>query len=188
MYTKHQRKQLLDLANQSIIYGLDYGRPFSPRIDEYEAALLENAASFVTLERNGQLRGCIGTLEACQPLINDVAHNAYSAAFRDPRFSPLTKNELDDLDIHISVLSQPEPMDVSSEEDLLAQLVPGKDGLIFESGHHRGTFLPSVWEQLPLAEDFVRHLKIKAGLSAEGWPDDIKVSRYYTEAFGLEDC
>lgn len=187
MFTPAQRKQLLTLARQSIQYGLQNGRPCSPHKKEFDPQLQKNAASFVTLNKNNQLRGCIGTLEARQPLIDDIAQNAFSAAFRDPRFPSLTSNEFDLLDIHISVLSPPEPMNIHSETDLLARVTPGKDGLIFESDNHRGTFLPSVWTQLPVAVDFIRQLKIKAGLAPEGWPQDMQVSRYYTEEFGFKD-
>jgi len=187
MFTPAQRKQLLTLARQSIQYGLQNGHPFPPHKKDFDPQLQQTAASFVTLNKNNQLRGCIGTLEARQPLVNDIAKNAFSAAFRDPRFSPLTRDEFDLLDIHISVLSRPQPMDVHSEADLLARITPGKDGLIFESGNHRGTFLPSVWTQLPTAVDFVKHLKIKAGLPAEGWPQNMQVSRYHTEEFGFEN-
>ncbi len=187
MFTPAQRKQLLTLARQSIQYGLHNGHPFSPHKKDFDPPLQQKAASFVTLNKNNQLRGCIGSLEARQPLIDDVAQNAYSAAFRDPRFPPLSSEEFDYLDIHISVLSPPEPINVHSEADLLARITPGKDGLIFKSGNHHGTFLPSVWTQLPVAVDFVRHLKIKAGLPSAGWPADMQVSRYDTEEFGFEN-
>ncbi len=183
MLNKTERQQLSGIARQSIETGLQQGQPLNPELLNFAPRLQQPGASFVTLEKNHQLRGCIGSLEAYQPLAQDVAQNAYAAAFRDPRFPPLGQNEMAALEIHISVLSQPEPMHVSSEADLLAQIRPGKDGLIFASGSHRGTFLPSVWEQLPRATEFVRHLKLKAGLPAEGWPADMQVSRYETESF-----
>lgn len=179
-----ERRLLLDLARSSIRHGLTHHRPQPVDPAEYPPALRERRAAFVTLNRQGQLRGCIGHLEASQALVTDIAENAYAAAFRDPRFPPLGEAELDDLEIHISVLSPPEPLPVASEADLLQQMRPGVDGLILEAGRHRGTFLPSVWESLPMPEQFLAHLKQKAGLPPGYWSDGIRVARYTTEAFG----
>jgi AmmeMemoRadiSam system protein A len=178
------RRLLLEVARASISYGLmhDRSQPVDPA--DYPAALRAPRAAFVTLNRHGQLRGCIGHLEASQALVRDVADNAYAAAFRDPRFPPVTAAELEDLEVHISVLSPPEPLPVASETELLEQMRPGIDGLILEEGRHRGTFLPSVWESLPAPEQFLAHLKLKAGLSPGYWSDGIRVARYTTEAFG----
>ena len=121
-------------------------------------------------------------MQAYQPLIKDVAEHAYAAAFNDPRFSSVTAAEAPQLELHISILTPSEAIDFSSESDLLSQIQPGIDGLILESGYHRGTFLPAVWESLPEPEQFLRHLKQKAGLPASYWSDDIKVSRYRTIA------
>jgi AmmeMemoRadiSam system protein A len=179
-----ERRILLDLARSSIRHGLADHRPQPVEPRDYPAALREPRAAFVTLERDGQLRGCIGHLEACQTLVEDVAENAFSAAFRDPRFPPLRADELADLEVHISVLSPPEPLPVESESDLLRRLRPGIDGLILEDDGHRGTFLPAVWESLPQPEQFLAHLKRKAGLPTEYWSDSVRVSRYTAEAFG----
>jgi len=149
----------------------------------FPAALRAERACFVTLKRHGELRGCIGHLEACAPLVCDVVENAFSAAFRDPRFAPLTPPELEDLEIHISVLTPAEPIAFDSEAELLRQIRPFVDGLILEEGLHRGTFLPSVWEQLPEPEQFLRHLKLKAGLGEHYWSGEMRVSRYETESF-----
>jgi len=178
------RRLLLDLARSSIRYGLTHGRPKPVDPADYPPPLREPRAAFVTLNRNGQLRGCIGHLEASQALARDVADNAYAAAFRDPRFPPLTEAEYGDLEVHISVLSPPEPLPIVSEADLLQQMRPGVDGLILEEGYHRGTFLPAVWESLPAPEQFLAHLKLKAGLSPAYWSEGIRVARYTTEAFG----
>ena len=121
-----------------------------------------------------------------QPLIEDVAENAWAAAFRDPRFAPLSQAEFPRLEIHISILSPPQAMSYSSQQDLLTQIRPGIDGLILEEGYRRGTFLPSVWESLPEAADFLSHLKLKAGLPANYWSDKIKVSRYTSESISDE--
>lgn len=120
-------------------------------------------------------------LEAIQPLVQDIAENAFSAAFRDPRFPPLEAGELSDLSIHLSILSPAEELTFASQEDLLAQLRPGIDGLILQEGHRRGTFLPTVWDSLPTSDQFLRHLKQKAGLPPDYWSDTLKVFRYTTE-------
>ncbi|MET0026063.1 MAG: AmmeMemoRadiSam system protein A [Candidatus Thiodiazotropha sp.] len=177
------REQLMEVAWDSIRHGVHHQSP--SRIDphDYPEALRVERACFVTLNRNGLLRGCIGHLEAYQPLVVDVAENAYAAAFRDPRFPPLTEAELHHLDIHISILTPSEPMHFTSEEDLLHQIRPGIDGLILVDGRHRGTFLPSVWESLPDPRDFLLHLKQKAGLPHDYWSDSLEVMRYETESF-----
>jgi len=117
----------------------------------------------------------------------DVAENAFAAAFRDPRFPPLTEPELADLSIEISVLSPSEPLTFGSEEELLQMIEPGRDGLILEAGNARGTFLPTVWESLPQPRDFLRHLKQKAGLHPDHWSDGIRISRYRTESFSEQE-
>jgi len=181
---KEHRQRLLDLAKNSIRQGLQTGRPIKIDLIDYPRELTEPRATFVTLEINHQLRGCIGMLEAVRPLAEDIAENAYAAAFKDPRFPPLEADELDNLDIHLSILTPAEPVTFSSEQDLLAQLRPGIDGLILEEGRRRGTFLPSVWEQLPEPEQFLRHLKQKAGLPADYWSKNIRIYRYQAEIIG----
>lgn len=177
------RDELLRIAKASIRHGLNHGMPLKVDASEYAEELREIRACFVTLNRNGNLRGCIGHLEAVIPLVEDVAENAFSAAFRDPRFPPLGEREMDGLEIHISVLTPSSPMQFTSEDDLLSQIRPGIDGLILEDGRHRGTFLPSVWESLPTAELFLQHLKQKAGLPANYWSPTLRVARYQTESF-----
>jgi uncharacterized protein len=145
--------------------------------------LREERATFVTLTMDGALRGCIGMLEACRPLAEDVAENAKAAAFRDPRFPPLSEEEFEKIDIHISVLSPPEEITFSSEAGLLEQIRPGTDGLILQEGSRRGTFLPSVWEELPDKEQFLTHLKMKAGLPGSYWSGTLRVFRYTAEYF-----
>jgi uncharacterized protein len=177
------RQTLLQIARESISQGLTQGTPLSVIAGNYPAELQAVRACFITLNQRGSLRGCIGHLEASLPLIEDVAENAYSAAFRDPRFPPLAQHELMDLEIHISVLTPSQPISFTSEADLIGQLRPFVDGLILTDGLHRGTFLPSVWEQLPEPALFLRHLKLKAGLTEDYWSDHIQVYRYETESF-----
>jgi AmmeMemoRadiSam system protein A len=151
---------------------------------EYHRDLKAVRASFVTLHIHGRLRGCIGHLEAVQPVVVDVAENAFAAAFRDPRFSPLTEIEWPDVDLHLSLLTRPVPISFRDEADLLGQLRPGEDGLVLQDGPNRGTFLPSVWESLPEPATFLAHLKQKAGLAANHWSAHVEVYRYTTESFG----
>jgi AmmeMemoRadiSam system protein A len=172
---------LLNLARESIGFGLQHGRPLATTPDACPPELLEPRASFVTLKKAGALRGCIGSLEPTRPLAVDVAANAFAAAFRDPRFPPVTPDELDELSIHLSLLTPAEPMTIGSEAELICQLEPGVDGLILREGSRRATFLPSVWETLPDPSEFLRNLKRKAGLPENYWSDAIRVSRYRTE-------
>ena len=165
---------LLPIARASIAQAL--GRTHEAREDA--PWLLEHGACFVTLTQGGELRGCIGTLQAHRPLLTDVKANALAAAFRDPRFAPLGTSELDVTRVEISLLSPMEPMAFSDEENALAQLRPDIDGVVFEYGHYRSTFLPQVWEQLPDVRDFMAHLKRKAGLPADFWAEGVRLSRY----------
>jgi AmmeMemoRadiSam system protein A len=149
-----------------------------PTTDPGHTELSRPAATFVTLKMRDELRGCIGTLEPFRPLSQDVRENAIGAAFRDPRFRPLTAAEFEATSVEVSLLSASELLDVAAEDDLLARLRPGCDGLTLECGRHRATFLPQVWEQLADPQDFVTALKRKAGLPGDFWSPRIAVSRY----------
>ena len=140
--------------------------------------LQEQAACFVTLTRQGQLRGCIGTIEAHRSLLDDIKHNAKAAAFKDTRFSPLTSDEFDETEIEVSLLSPMQELAFSNEQEALVQLQSGVDGIVFEFGHYRSTFLPQVWEQLPDVDMFMQHLKQKAGLTPDFWADQVKLFQY----------
>ncbi len=165
---------LLPLARAAIAAQL--GTPLAAREDA--DWLHTTAASFVTLMQRNQLRGCIGTLEAHRALIADVRANAIAAAFRDPRFKPLAKHEFDAICVEVSVLSAVASMSFRDEDDALAQLRPGIDGVIFHYGHHRSTFLPQVWENFRDPRLFFGHLKRKAGLPPDFWDPAVKLSRY----------
>lgn len=182
--SKEDQRALLLVAANSIARGLRHGTALPLTAKDFPPSLTALRACFVTLNTRGDLRGCIGTLQAHRPLVEDVAANAFAAAFRDPRFYPLATSEYPLLDIHISVLSPPEPMQVKNEADLMAQIRPQIDGLILEDGVHRGTFLPSVWESLPNPAEFLAYLKHKAGLPANHWSSNLKISRYTTFSFG----
>lgn len=179
-FNQEHRDALLGVARASVAAGLA-GKRHQPEPQTFPAILQGAGASFVTLNKTGSLRGCIGTLEAHQPLVIDVAHNAYAAAFRDPRFPALQASEFEALEFHLSVLTAPEPMTIESEADLLSQIRPQIDGLVLEEGYRRGTFLPAVWESLPDPKDFLTHLKRKAGLPPDYWSDRIRISRYTAE-------
>jgi AmmeMemoRadiSam system protein A len=140
--------------------------------------LREPGATFVTLTRNGALRGCIGSLEAYRPLFDDVTANAVAAAMLDPRFRPLQPQELGNTRIEVSLLSGCDDLAVESEQDACARLRPGIDGVVLQYGNARGTFLPQVWESLPRPEIFLNQLKLKAGLPADFWHEDVRLSRY----------
>ena len=170
---------LLAIARSAIAETLGQNYAADEDITNEETALLqERAACFITLMQRDNLRGCVGTLEAHRSLLEDVKHNANAAAFHDSRFAPLTGKELGITDIEISLLSPMQSLQFSDEQDALARLQPGTDGVVFEYGHHRSTFLPQVWKQLPVTSDFIAHLKTKAGLSADFWSDEVKLSRY----------
>jgi AmmeMemoRadiSam system protein A len=181
-FTDSQQQQLLNTARESIQEGLERARPLAVEADP-DTPFATPGACFITLKIDGQLRGCIGSLEAYRPLIIDVAENAYAAAFQDPRFAPLTQPELARLNLSLSILSPAESMAFDSQEDLLRQLRPGIDGLILQAGAQRGTFLPSVWESLQQANRFLDHLKLKAGLPEDYWSDSVQVWRYTTDSF-----
>jgi AmmeMemoRadiSam system protein A len=137
--------------------------------------------SFVTLRQAGELRGCIGSLEAHRPLGEDIAANAVAAALRDPRFPAVRASELASLEVEVSLLTPAEPLAFADEDDALGMLRPGIDGVVIEYGGSRATFLPQVWESLPEVSRFLRELKRKAGLPADFWHPDLRLSRYGVE-------
>lgn len=178
--TEHSTEQgttLLALARSAIGQALQVPKA-ATAVQSASSWLTALGASFVTLTQAGELRGCIGTLQAWRPLQEDVQTNAVAAALRDPRFTPLGPHELARTRVEVSVLSAPQPLEFDSEADALAQLRPGVDGIVLEWGRHRSTFLPQVWEQLPEPTDFVAHLKHKAGLPAGFWAPDLRLQRY----------
>ena len=177
------KQTLLEVARDSIQYGLQYAGPKPIDLKNFPASLQALRATFVTLRIQENLRGCIGSLDPIRPLVRDVAYNAYAAAFKDPRMSPLTFTELNKINISISILSPLESLDLQSETELLNFLKPGVHGLVLVSGHQRGTFLPSVWEMLPDPKDFIQGVKQKAGISAKSWPAGMQASIYTSLSF-----
>lgn len=184
LISKKNQKILLSLARTSIRYGLEFSKPVSVQLSQFPKELQENRASFVTLHLQDKLRGCVGVIEAIRPLAEDVACNAFASAFHDDRFPPLAQKEFSDLKIHISILSTPEILKPFSEEALLQTLRMGVDGLILKEGHRKATFLPSVWDQIGSKEEFLTHLKLKAGFPPDYWSKDLEVFRYTTQGFG----
>ena len=167
--TENDKQTLLQLARKSIqnvVKGKDL-----PQIElsEYSSVLKANGACFVTLTRNGMLRGCIGSLEASQPLVLDVIERAASAAVQDYRFPPLSADEMESISIEISVLTEPQKLEYENPEALLKLVRPGVDGVVLQDGMRRATFLPQVWEKLPDADEFFSHLCSKMGAPANVW-------------------
>lgn len=176
-----EKQTLLRVARNSIEHGVETGEIMEVDQDLYSASLREEKAVFVTLKRLGKLRGCIGVIEASSSLVAEVAYCAYCAAFRDFRFGPVRAHELEGLDIRISILTPSERIHFTSQADLLRQLRPGVDGLTLHDGNHRGSFLPVMWGEIPTPEEFLKHLKIKAGLPPDFWSDAVEVFRFTAE-------
>lgn len=169
-----QGSVLLPIARAAIARALNVPQT----ADETAPWLAGHGACFVTLTQYGELRGCIGTLEAHRPLLADIKSNAVAAALRDPRFMPLSREEFGITAVEVSLLSPTEAMEARDEADALVQLRPSIDGVIFEYGRYRSTFLPQVWEQLPHPRQFMAHLRRKAGLPDDFWAEGVRLSRY----------
>jgi len=183
MLSDEDQNILHDIARRSIEQGLSSGEALRVELSQYSPPLREKRATFVTLNIHDRLRGCVGILEPMRPLVEDVAHNAFAAAFNDTRFEPLRHDELALLKIHISILNTPEEMDFESEQDLVEQLRPGTDGIILIEHGRRATFLPSVWQSVKNKYEFLEHLKLKAGLARNYWSNSIRIMRYSVEEF-----
>lgn len=177
------RERLLDIAVDAIEAGLRQGHPSPASLAADIRILQAMRASFVTLHRGGALRGCVGSLVARRALLDDVAHNAFGAAFRDPRFTPLRAAERDHLDIEISVLSPTEPVNFCDRTDLIARLRPGVDGVVVKWAERQATFLPAVWHALPDAGVFLDRLCSKAGIPVTVPLQQVTVERYTVESF-----
>jgi AmmeMemoRadiSam system protein A len=173
---------LVTIARNALCVELGFARGAEPA----HPALDAPGATFVTLTREGELRGCIGSLEPSRPLRIDVHANAVAAAFRDPRFPPLAASEFDAVQVEVSLLTASVPIAAADESALLRALVPGMDGVTVEFGRHRATFLPQVWSTLADPRSFVDALKRKAGLAPDFWDSQLRFSRYsvtkWTEA------
>jgi AmmeMemoRadiSam system protein A len=184
-FTPEEQQTLLTLARETITSAAHDRALPSVNLDAVPESLQRAGACFVTLTLEGELRGCIGSLEAQRPLVLDVRENAMGSACRDPRFPPVCPEELDDLHIEISVLSAPQPLSYDGPDDLLVKLRPGVDGVVVERGWHRATFLPQVWEKLPDPLQFIERLCYKAGLSPDAYRryPDLDIYTYQVEEF-----
>lgn len=181
--TVGERRSLLETARDALAHGLTSSAPPKPPLNEAPPALHRESAVFVALHRAGRLRGCIGSIEASEPLLWAVADAAHGAGFRDPRFEPLAAEELPGLAIDISVLSSLEALTVASRAELIATLQPDRDGLLLLDGTRKATFLPKVWEQLPDRDEFLDQLLLKAGLSKRHWSGQLTFFRYQSLTF-----
>ncbi len=185
--TPQERQMLLALAREAVTHAARRQRPPSVDLDAVSENLRRDGASFVTLTRRGDLRGCIGSLEPRRPLVLDVRDNAVAAALKDPRFPPVRPEELSDLRVEISVLSTPQPLFYEGPDDLIAKLRPGVDGVVIERGWNRATFLPQVWEKIPDPHQFMQHLCLKAYLPADAYRQPgLEVYTYQVEKFEEE--
>jgi AmmeMemoRadiSam system protein A len=185
--TVDDKETLLKLARQTIQLAVADKELPNIKLDEFSNTLTHNGASFVTLTLDGNLRGCIGSLEAHQPLVLDVREHAVQAALEDYRFHPVTVNEASEIKIEISHLSSPVPLRYDQPEALPVALHPGEDGVIIKDGYRRATFLPQVWQQLPNPEEFLSHLCSKMGAPADTWRRKmLEVSIYHVDEFAEE--
>ena len=177
---------IIALAKAAILVALNQPEEFDLEGALKKFPLLEeNGAAFVTInkEPNEQLRGCIGSLQAYRPLYEDIIHNAQAAALRDPRFLPLSVEELDQIKIEVSILSKPQPLDYEDIHDLRSKIVPFQDGVVLKLDGRQATYLPQVWEQLPAFEDFFSSLCMKANLGGECLSQHPEISTYRVEKY-----
>lgn len=182
--TEAQGEYLLLEARKTIQDRLSGKKDIPQETKDLPTVFHEKRGTFVTLTTRGNLRGCIGHIIPQESLIDGIRENAINAAFRDPRFSPLTRDEWKNVQVEISILTEPKPLAYTGGKDLLNKLRPGVDGVIIKKGFHQSTFLPQVWEQLPDKKAFLNHLCLKAGLSGNAWETgDLEVSTYQVQAF-----
>ena len=178
LYSMQQKQWLLQLARESIQFYFKNGKPGQVSGDDLPIGAKQNLSTFVKVSVDGKMRGCKGSLQATMPLYNDVARNACMAAFKDPRFKPITEEEFKRLHIDIYILSPFEEIQFTDQADLLAKLRPGIDGVVLVEGKHSGTYLPSVWQQIPNSKKFLESLLVKMGLKADYWSDNFKAFRF----------
>jgi len=178
--TREDKKTLLNIAREAIQKKARDQKLPVLEVDSFAPSLRKKRASFVTLKKRGDLRGCVGTLKAEQPLVEDVQVRALAAAFHDFRFPPVDAEELDEIRIEVSVLTKPRTLVYESPEDLISELEPGLDGVVLSDGYHKATFLPQVWEKLPDVETFLSRLCYKMGVKPDLWQGkklDVKTYR-----------
>lgn len=183
-YTEEMKKRLLSLSRETLDAFIKEGRRVSIDKSKYEKPLSEVRGCFVTLHKNNQLRGCIGHIVGHLPLVEGIVENTISAAVKDPRFNPVSEDELDNIEIEISILSQPELLSEKDPKGILTFLKPNKHGVIIKNGHCQSTYLPQVWEQLPDKVEFLESLCFKGGMSQDSWKDsDTEIYVYEAMVF-----
>ncbi|MCQ2741343.1 MAG: AmmeMemoRadiSam system protein A, partial [Alphaproteobacteria bacterium] len=179
-FANHNKDNLLQIVDLSLKNAVLHHEKYHPKRRKLRDVMFDKGASFVTLTKNGNLRGCIGSVVPSKGIAIDIADNTYAAALYDARFAPVTADELDDIDFTVSLLTNFEPVDFSSYEDLLTKIIPGTDGLLIEDGERSGLFLPAVWKLIPDPHNFLTELKVKAGLMPSYWSDTLKIFRFRT--------
>jgi AmmeMemoRadiSam system protein A len=182
--TEEEGRRLLSVARETIQQKLFNSENQGLADSQVSPKFSERRGTFVTLTLDGGLRGCIGHIIPQESLLEGIRVNAINAAFRDPRFRPLSRKEWERVKIEISILTEPKPLPYTGAEDLLGKLRPGIDGVILKKGMHQATFLPQVWEQIPDKNEFLTHLCLKAGLDMDAWKKEkLEVSTYQVQAF-----
>ncbi|MCB2184634.1 MAG: AmmeMemoRadiSam system protein A [Desulfobulbaceae bacterium] len=186
--SEDQGRTLLSLARQTIAdkLGISVADADKEQVEKnlQQETFHQNKGTFVTLHKQGQLRGCIGTIAPVEALSSGIRRNAENAAFGDPRFPAVQKEEFLQLDIELSILTDPQPLDYEDGADLVAKLRPGIDGVILRDGMSSATFLPQVWDQLSRTEDFLTHLCLKAGIASDAWKTrKLEVLTYQVQHF-----
>ena len=179
-FARHNKDAIIDIVSKSLEKAVLENSEFSPERENYDDVMFNKGASFVTLEKNNNLRGCIGSILPVMSIAEDLAKNTNLAALQDSRFTPVTKDELKNITFKVSLLTGFEEIKFSSYDDLLKQIKPKTDGLLIKDGKRQGVFLPSVWKDIPNKKDFLTELKIKAGLSPSYWSDNIEVFKFRT--------
>jgi hypothetical protein len=174
---EREGQRLVELARDAILHELGGPPPARPSGPRFDAP----GATFVTVTRDGQLHGCIGSIAPRRGLASDVEHNAVAAAFMDPRSQAYRAEWLGEMGVEVTLLGPLAPLHFKDQEDLLRQLVPHVDGLVLRWGRYRGTFLPQVWDSLEDPREFLSRLKEKAGLAADFWAEDVEVSRFHVQ-------
>ena len=179
-FARHNKQALLAIVKTALETAVEQHSIYKPQRDDFNNVLFNRGASFVTLTKNGRLRGCIGSVVAANAIAIDLANNTFAAALNDSRFRPVTKDELKDISFSISLLTNFEKIEFTSADDLLSKIRPNIDGLLIKDGERQGLFLPTVWKEIPDKQDFLTELKIKAGLSPSHWSDNLQVFRFRT--------
>ena len=179
-FKKVYGEDLMNVAVETLNRAVFDKSKYVPSRKDYADPLFNKGAAFVTLNKDGKLRGCMGSVVPIQGIARNIAENAYAAAMEDSRFTPLQPDELAETSVTISLLTGFEPIIYKNEADLLTKLVPGTDGVVIRSGSRQAVFLPSVWKEIPDKQAFLNNLKFKAGMNPSYWSNKIKVYRFYT--------